>query len=67
LLFVVTPRLVRPQPGNISLPTDKVPDPNRADVMLNGRLEGKATAVQPAAGNATASAPPAAAGGFEMK
>ncbi len=67
LLFVVTPRLVRPQPGNISLPTDKVPDPNRADVMLNGRLEGKAAAVQPAGGNATASAPPAAAGGFEMK
>lgn len=37
LLIVVTPRLVQPiRPDQVRLPTDRVPDPVQADVLLNG-------------------------------
>jgi pilus assembly protein CpaC len=42
LMFVVTPRLVKPITGNITLPTDNHVVPNRTDVMLNGKAEGSA-------------------------
>ena len=43
LIFVVTPHLVKPLPNNetLRLPTDRYVDPSRADIFLNGRLEGK--------------------------
>lgn len=40
LLFVVTPRLVKPLPPNYALPTDSYIAPNRAELFLNGRMEG---------------------------
>lgn len=69
LVFVITPRLVRPLPPNYALPTDAYVAPTRTDIMLNGRLEGQPAA--PAASEAqptppSASAPPAN-GGFEVK
>lgn len=37
LLIIVTPRLVQPiKPSQVRLPTDRVPDPVQADVLLNG-------------------------------
>lgn len=41
LLFVVTPRLVKPLPPNYALPTDSFKVPSKADFFLNGDLEGK--------------------------
>jgi pilus assembly protein CpaC len=40
LMFVVTPRLVKPIVGPVVLPTDNHIVPSRSDVMLNGRTEG---------------------------
>lgn len=41
LLFVVTPRLVKPLPPNYALPTDNFNVPSKAEFFLNGELEGK--------------------------
>ncbi len=41
LVFVVTPRLVKPLPVVGALPTDNYKEPSRTDLFLNGRLEGK--------------------------
>lgn len=40
VLFVVTPRLVKPVAGPVPLPTDNFVEPSRTDVFLRGRLEG---------------------------
>ncbi|MQA22287.1 type II and III secretion system protein family protein [Rugamonas rivuli] len=40
LLFVVTPHLVKPLPENYKLPTDDVTTPSRAQLFLEGRMEG---------------------------
>lgn len=40
LLFVITPRLVRPVDQNIKLPTDNFKEPNQYNFMINGRMEG---------------------------
>ncbi len=40
LVFVVTPRLVKPLPVVGALPTDNYKEPSRTDLFLNGRLEG---------------------------
>jgi len=40
LLFVVTPRLVKPLPANYPLPTDTFGPVNRAEVYMNGNMEG---------------------------
>ena len=40
LLFVVTPRLVRPLPADYQLPTDSVTTPTRTELFLGGKLEG---------------------------
>ncbi len=57
LMFVITPRLVKPLPSNYALPTDQVILPSPAEVMLEGKLEG------PRPGRSDAGT----AGGFEMK
>ncbi|GJJ05554.1 hypothetical protein RugamoR64_60920 [Duganella rhizosphaerae] len=40
LLFVVTPHLVKPLPPDYKLPTDSVTTPSRAQLFLEGRMEG---------------------------
>ena len=73
LVFVITPRLVRPLPPNYALPTDNYIAPTRNDILINGRLEGQPPA--PPASDAAAQALPAPAeasaapanGGFEVK
>ncbi|MES2977146.1 MAG: type II and III secretion system protein family protein [Pseudomonadota bacterium] len=48
LLFVITPRLVKPLTTAIALPTDNHIVPTRAEVMLNGAVEsGAAPATMP--------------------
>lgn len=44
LLFVITPRLVKPLPEVPTLPTSNHVEPSRSDVLLNGRMEGAAAA-----------------------
>ncbi|MDO9151914.1 MAG: type II and III secretion system protein family protein [Methylotenera sp.] len=41
LLFVITPRLVKPLPPNFALPTDSFNPPSKTEFFLNGQLEGK--------------------------
>jgi pilus assembly protein CpaC len=41
LLFVVTPRLVKPLPSNYTLPTDNFKPPSNKDIFLNGELEAR--------------------------
>lgn len=42
LVFIVTPRLVKPLPPNTPLPTDKVGETDRNRLMLEGRLDSEA-------------------------
>lgn len=42
LMFVITPRLVKPLPAVPALPTDNHTEPGRLGVYLNGNLEGGA-------------------------
>jgi pilus assembly protein CpaC len=48
LVFVVTPRLVKPLPPGYRLPTDAYTPPTRGDLMLNGRIEGQRSSDAPA-------------------
>ena len=71
LLFVVTPRLVKPLPPDYALPTDSFNQPSRSEFFIEGKLEGKPdvtiTVPQPEAGVAGAPAAQGANDGFEMK
>ena len=74
LLFVITPRLVKPLPPDYKLPTDSFIEPSRSEFFLEGKLEGSAPesgAAAPATSQMQAPAVPAkpAAGpsGFEVK
>jgi pilus assembly protein CpaC len=49
LMFVVTPRLVKPLNTAVVLPTDNHVVPTRADILLMGSGEGKSPAPAPAA------------------
>jgi pilus assembly protein CpaC len=61
LMFVVTPRLVRPFVAPVALPTDNHVVPTSTDVILHGRAEGTAPAPKPvAARTSLAPAAPAA-------
>jgi pilus assembly protein CpaC len=62
VLFVVTPRLVKPLTGPVQLPTDAYIEPTRSEVFLGGRLEGS----PPQPVNAQP-APAASTPGFELK
>jgi len=64
LVFVITPRLVRPLPPAYALPTDNYVPPSRTDLHLHGRLEGQRPEAPPEAPAAAASAP---ATGFQVK
>lgn len=61
LLFVVTPRLVKPLPAGYTLPTDSFREPSRKEFFLEGKMEGQA----PQPGPAPIAQP--AGGGFEMR
>ncbi|WP_238446646.1 type II and III secretion system protein family protein [Azohydromonas australica] len=69
LLFVITPRLVKPLPAGFALPTDNVAPPSRAQLHLMGRMEGTPPSAEAAeAAEAPAPTPaPAGAGGFQVK
>jgi pilus assembly protein CpaC len=41
LVFVVTPRLIKPLPTKILLPTDGHTDPTRSELFMGGQMEGK--------------------------
>ena len=58
LLFIVTPRLVKPLPPDYALPTDNYIDPSRSEFFLEGLQEGKPKTGPPADG---------APRGFEVK
>ncbi|MEO7493426.1 MAG: type II and III secretion system protein family protein [Massilia sp.] len=45
LIFIVTPRLVKPLAGAVALPTELHREPNRGDVMLMGATEGAPSAL----------------------
>ena len=64
LVFVVTPRLVKPLPADYALPTDSFIEPSRSEFFLKGQMEGKASAK---AMPATAAVPAKPATGFEIK
>jgi pilus assembly protein CpaC len=40
LMFIVTPRLVKPLPDSPALPTDQWVPPNRVEFFLDGKMEG---------------------------
>ena len=53
LVFIITPRLVKPFTGDPPLPTDTYIEPSRTELFIGGRLEGRQ--------------PPPAEGGFQVK
>jgi pilus assembly protein CpaC len=59
LVFIVTPRLVKPLPPDYRLPTDGYIEPSRGEFFLQGKLEGKPKDTAPAETKAT--------GGFDLK
>ena len=58
LVFVVTPRLVKPITTDIALPTDTYREPSRTEFFINGKLEGDPP---PPASQSSAT------GGFQVK
>jgi pilus assembly protein CpaC len=40
LMFIITPRLVKPLPVNYAVPTDNFKEPGRAEFLFGGKLEG---------------------------
>ena len=58
LVFVITPRLVKPLPPNYKLPTDNYVPPTRTELILGGKLEGQRSDAAPGT-------PQPAQGGFE--
>ena len=67
LMFVITPRLVRPLPPDYALPTDSYVEPSRADFFFEGKMEGDAPKQRGQAPAQQPSAAPGKSGGFEMK
>lgn len=65
LVFVITPRLVKPLPPNYALPTDGYVQPSRAQLIFGGRLEGSRKEAPAPAAPARSEEP--ALGGFEVK
>lgn len=71
LVFIITPRLVKPLPPDYSLPTDGFIEPTRSEFFLGGKLEGSPKEPQAAEGAPKAATepknPPPAADGFQMR
>lgn len=66
LLFIITPRLVKPLPANYALPTDSFVEPTRSEFLLGGKLEGAPKTELPAVTADTKPVAPAT-GGFQMQ
>lgn len=66
LVFVITPRLVKPLPADYRLPTDNYVAPTRKDLILNGRMEGERPVSPPPTPDTPAAAATPAAGGFDV-
>ncbi len=64
LVFVITPRLVKPLPANYRLPTDDYVEPTRSDLILHGRTEGRREEGGAPLSNANTDAPQS--GGFDV-
>lgn len=60
LVFIITPRLVKPLPSDYALPTDSYIEPSRAAVILGGKMEG-----QPPADHQGRSSDEELGGGFD--
>mgnify|MGYP002776635357 CR=1 FL=1 len=71
LIFLITPRLVRPLVGNYSLPTDSFTPPSRNEFFLGNKLEGTGNGEVPVDKRSSpplqVQVPGAASGGFEVK
>ena len=69
LMFVITPRLIKPLDPNYSLPTDSYTPPSRSEFYFGNKLEGSGHEEIPAdKRNAPAiTAPVSATGGMEVK
>jgi len=67
LVFIVTPRLVKPLPPDYQLPTDRVGEPTRQDVFIGGRLDGPAPERDGGPQRQQPTAAPAPRGGLELK
>ncbi|WP_280155676.1 pilus assembly protein N-terminal domain-containing protein [Piscinibacter sp. XHJ-5] len=68
LVFVITPRLVKPLPSDYRLPTDNYVPPTRRELILEGKSEGRLPAADagvPAAAPVPGSA--SAGGGFDLQ
>jgi pilus assembly protein CpaC len=63
LMFVVTPRLVKPVQGGYKLPTDGFVPPTRSEFFLKGQLEGSSGQADREAGGARAAGSTTAGGG----
>jgi pilus assembly protein CpaC len=66
LMFVITPRLVKPLPEKYPLPTDSFIEPSRNDYFIKGKLEGSGSSQQREGSNTKGASPSKQAGGFEM-
>jgi pilus assembly protein CpaC len=67
LMFVITPRLVRPLPPDYALPTDSYIEPSRGEFFFEGKMEGEAPKQQGQPPAQQPDAAPGKSGGFEMK
>lgn len=68
LMFVITPRLIKPLDPGFILPTDGYSPPNRQEFYLGNQLEGSGRAdVPPDRPTAPKVAPAPSAGGMEVK
>jgi len=68
LMFVVTPRLVKPLPPNYALPTDSFVPPSRNEFLLGGKMEGSGPTNESAVQKSPANPPASPArGGFDDK
>lgn len=66
LMFVITPRLIKPLDAGFALPTDGYTPPSRAEFYLGNQLEGSGRADIPA-DRAAPVKPAAPAGGLQVK
>ena len=66
LVFIVTPRLVRPLPPDYQLPTDKVGVPNTRQLFLEGQIDVPPASSGPA-GQASRAPEAPKSGGMELK
>jgi pilus assembly protein CpaC len=68
LVFVVTPRLVKPLAQPIKLPTDGLREPGRKELFIDGKLEGNRESQRDSQRDSQSrSAPRDANSGFELK